>query len=105
MNTAVGLKNGQPDRKRNITVHRRERREREFFNILCDLRDLCGEMLLTSFIRPIIYAPSGSGSTTFNGKIFWPPRHQKHKLNMLCVIVPLWLFFYLRISVVSRYFI
>ena len=44
----LGLKSGQSNQKRNIRVHRRDRKERreKKINNLCVLSDLCGEILL-----------------------------------------------------------
>ena len=45
---AAGLKSGQSNQKRNIRVHRGDRRERreKKLNNLCVLSELCGEILL-----------------------------------------------------------
>ena len=48
MSTAPGLNSGLSDQKRNISVHRGDRRERreKKINNLRVLSDLCGEILL-----------------------------------------------------------
>ena len=45
ISAVAGLKSGQSNQKRNIRVHRGDRKEKKINN-LCVLSDLCGEILL-----------------------------------------------------------